>query len=360
LANLSRAQSELHDYAAAEHSARRTMEVAQRLVSLAPDNRNYRIGLSTAHNTLGTMLMNAGRLEDAVESYRKAIAIREQLVAEEPNNIEFRRNLLVAYGNLGDVLDYRLGQNLGDTRGAAAAFANAAEMAEWARSHDPADRRATFDVVNAKLRLGALFGEADPPQPEPAIRELTEARRLNLELLGADPKSNRYGYVELVIERRLGEALLAAGRTADAIQLLEAVRARAPDYLTGPNGPNARLQIVLSSTRLAALRVNAGDKRAVALADLVASELAKGQLDVAAIEAPVYADLARVNIELARHAPPAERLARFRIGLAQLETSTERWHAAKIAPALEARRTKALTAIAADIATCRRELDGRL
>src|SRR5262249_30748384 len=163
----------------------------------------------------------------------------------------------------------------------AAAFDKAAQLAEWARHHDPADRRAIFDLVNAKLRLGGLFAEADPPQPDPAIRELTEARRLNLSLLEADPQNNRYGYAELVMDPRLGEALLASGRTADGIQRLEEVRAKAPEYLKGPNGPNSHLQLVLSSTRLAAIRAKAGDKRALALADFAAGELAKGPLDVA-------------------------------------------------------------------------------
>jgi serine/threonine protein kinase len=356
MANLSRAHFELHEYAAAEQSARRTMELAQRLVSLSPNDRNYRIGLSTADNTLGTTLIDAGRLDEAADYYRKSIAIREQLVEEEPNNIEFRRNLLVAYGNLGDVLGYRLGQNLGDTAGAAAAFGKAAEIAEWARRHDPADRRATFDLVNAKLRLGGLFGEADPPQPEAAIRDLGEARRLNLSLLETEPKSNRFGYAELVIDRRLGEAMLAAGRTAEAVQLLEGVRARAPEFLQGPTAPNSRLQLVLSTTRLASIRAAAGDKRAAALADAGASQMANGQVDTAAIEAVIYADLARANMTIARREAPAERVARLRGAVVQFETSAARWRAAKIAPALESRRTKALSAIDADIAVCRRDL----
>jgi len=61
-------------------------------------------------------------LEEAAESYRAAVRIREQVLSEEPTNTAYRRSLLIGYGNLGDILGALMGESLGDTAGAEAAF----------------------------------------------------------------------------------------------------------------------------------------------------------------------------------------------------------------------------------------------
>ena len=56
------------------------------------------------------------------------------------------------------------------------------------------------------------------------------------EQVAEDPKSDRFGYVAVVINRRIGDALAMIGRTGDALARLERARADVPRYLTGPTG----------------------------------------------------------------------------------------------------------------------------
>lgn len=298
--DIGRASMELRDHAVAEHAARRAMELTERLVALEPANRDHRDGLATAYNVLGSVHIVTGRLDDAAASFRRAVETRESLVRDEPMNVELRRTLMVSYGNLGDVLGYRLGESLGDRSGAADAFLKAAGMAEATRQADPSDRRAMFDVVNAKLRLGSVLA-GEPTRLADALRELEDANRLNTELLAEEPASARYGYVALVLHRRLGETLIAMRRDALGAESLEWVRAAAPRLLDGPNGPNARLQLVMASLRLAALRAREAGGRARALADFVAQELASKPIGPPSVAAEVDAELDRVRQQIASH-----------------------------------------------------------
>ena len=352
-ANLSRHSFEMLNFQLAEQSARRAIEIAERLVALHPENRDYQLGLSTALNTLGTTDIGAGNLESAVEAFRKSAAIRERIVAQEPNNLEFRRNLMVSYGNLGDILGYRVGENIGDTAGAGAAFAKTVEIAEWARKLDPSDRRAQFDVVNARLRLGALLVDADPPRSEEALLQLTEARGVNLSLLKADPGNHRYGYVQLVIDRWMGQASYDLSRLADARRSFEAVHNGAPAILKGPNGPAARSQAVQADVRLADIYARTGDARAAAFASSVHDELGKSIVGNSIIDANVHGDLGGVYLSLAGQGA-AGRVDRLRLAVEHLEKSAAKWRAVKVSPALEARRQKRIASIEADLSKAKK------
>jgi hypothetical protein len=115
----------LRDLNGAERMARNTLKTSAALVTLDPGNRSYRMGLATAHSSMGLVHINAGQLEETAASFRAAVQIREQLVEEEPDNVEFRRDLLVGLGNLGDILGFRTGENLGDATYRARNFGSA-------------------------------------------------------------------------------------------------------------------------------------------------------------------------------------------------------------------------------------------
>lgn len=298
-ADIGRAAMDRRDYAAAETAGQRAMELTLQLLGADPDNRAYRNNLSTAHNVLGASRIGAGRLEQAAENFRQAIDIRAGLVRDEPANLEFKRTLMVSYGNLGDVLGYRVGENLGDAEGAADAFGKATAIADEAMLADAADRRAVFDAVNAKLRLGALLVD-NPRRISQGLVHLEDADRLNQRLLAEEPGSARYGYLALVLNRRLGDALLSMGRTADGIARLQRVRTEAPRLLAGPTGANARLQLVFATVRLAEVRARAGDPRAAGLADAASREIGGTPIQPPTLAAQINADLDRIRIEIAK------------------------------------------------------------
>ena len=79
-----RAAYQLRDFATAQRTAERMMQIAQRLLQLDPGNHAYRENLSGAHSSLGAAYAGAGRLREAVDQYRVCVTLREQLVAEQP------------------------------------------------------------------------------------------------------------------------------------------------------------------------------------------------------------------------------------------------------------------------------------
>lgn len=345
-AELARTRMELRD-PAAEGAAARAMELAERLLALDPKDAALRQNLASALNALGAARLVTGRLEEAAASFARAVEVREALVRDNPTQVEFRRALMVSYGSLGDVLGSRLGANLGDLSGAAAAFAKAEALARTTVAEDPADRRARFDLVNALLRLGSLLADA-PDSAAAALVHFEQADEANRRLLAEEPSSDRYGYLQLVIDRRMGRVLAALGRRADAVARLEHVRSTAPRFLDGPNAVNARIQLLVAGVDLAALHARAGDTRAVAIARDTAAEFDRVPLEPPALAAPVYADLARAFVELAARATPVTRQPLLTQALAFFDRSRTAWEASAAVPALEPRRAAALQAVAAD------------
>ena len=198
---------------------------------------------------------------------------------------------MISYGGLGDVLGYRLGENLGDLHGAQAAYARAVEIATLARAKDPADRRSLFDLASVTLRLGSLL--VDDRKPDKAVEQLEESARLIAGLLAHEPDSARYGYVALVIDRRLGDALAMMNRRGEAIEHLLKTREASTRFLTGPNGPNARDQRIMATAKLALLYAEARDPRASTFANHAAAEMVQHPIGTAGVEAVARADLER-------------------------------------------------------------------
>ncbi|MBL8135505.1 MAG: serine/threonine protein kinase [Acidobacteria bacterium] len=346
-AEMARASMDRRDVAAAEVSSARAMAVADELLALDPSDADLRNNVASALNALGVARVAAGRLEEAAASFARSASVREDLVRDAPTNINYRRSLMVSYGSLADVLGARAGENLGNIAGATAALEKATALARATAAEDAADRRARFDVVNALLRLGALLAD-NAAAPATALTPLLEADGLNATLLAEEPASDRYGYVQIVIDRRIGRVLAAAGRNADAAARFERVRARAPKLLSGPNGPSTRSQLLQATIDLARIRAAAGDARATALAHEATSGLAGTPITPANVAATLQADLGRVWLSIAAAEPPAARAEALARAAALASDSRGLWTAAKLPAAIEPQRTAALAALDAD------------
>ncbi|MEZ5287769.1 MAG: protein kinase [Vicinamibacterales bacterium] len=164
----------------------RALQAAEALTKLRPDDAHRQDNLATAYNAVGSVHVSRGELTDAVANFRRAVEIRDALLRASPNNADVRRGLAVALGNVGDILGIRSGENLGDFDGAAAAAERAVTLSRENVAADPKDRRATFDLVSALMRLGAAFGDM-PGRAAAAIPILEEATRMNSALMAQNP-----------------------------------------------------------------------------------------------------------------------------------------------------------------------------
>ena len=356
-----RTASELLDFPTAEESGRQAMQIARRLTELDPANRDYRDNLSTALNALAAVHLRGGNLRQSAHEYRESATIREGLLREAPTHVEYRRNLIVSYGNLGDVLAYRIGENLGDVAGAIAVYEKATVLAREMVAQDPVDRRAQFDLSNVLLRYGVVLGD-DPARREEGLRQLEEAERITATLLAQDPGSYRHAYQALVITRRMGDVLAALGRTSAAVYRLDTVRTNGAAMMKGSNQANPRLQVVLASSRLAALRAETADPQALTLASFVSAELARQPLDPPVLNGMVHAEIGRVHMTMAGHASGSDgaRAERLRAALASFEASAKVWRDVRLDPAVEPTRAKALAAIEGEMRRAQNLISARM
>ncbi len=305
-AEIARTSTDLRDLETADTSATRAMAVAEQLLAFDPADADLRNNLASALNALGVVRLAAARLEEAAAAYARSVAVRELLVRDAPTNVTYRRSLMVSYGNVADVLGARTGENLGDVDGATAALEKATALARATAAEDAADRRARFDVVNALLRLGALLGDYSAA-PATALGPLLEADGLNATLLAEEPASDRYGYMQIVIDRRVGRVLATIGRPAEAAPRFERVRVRAQALRSGPNGPATRNQLLMTTIDLAQIRAAARDPQALALAREATAALAGTPVSPPTVAATLQADLGRVWLTLAAAQPAAAR-----------------------------------------------------
>ncbi|MCC6990637.1 MAG: hypothetical protein IT181_16640, partial [Acidobacteria bacterium] len=344
--DMARAALDLRDLLAAETAATRSVAIAERLSAGAPADTDLRNNVASAVNALGAARTAAGRIEEAAAAFARAVTVREALVRDAPINVDYRRGLMVSLGSLGDVLAARPFENLGDVAGATTAFVRATALARMTAAEDPVDRRARFDLVNALLRLGGLLAEGDAPGT--ALPALFEADAVNTVLMSEEPDSHRYAYLQLVLDRRLGRALAAVGRSGDAATRLERVRSAAPRLLTGLSGISTRTQRLLATIDLARLRAAARDPRAAALAGEAEADLGGAPLSPPLLVATVGGDLGRVWLTLAAAQPPATRADLLARATKLADESTRLWTAVALPAAIEPQRAAALAALAAD------------
>ncbi len=332
------------DKAGAAKASRAVIEISRALVVREPANREARGNLSVAEANLATILLANGELEEAAANFRSAIEVRAKLSKGDPDNADLRRSLMVGYGHLADALGVNGGMSLGDLPGAADAIAKAVTIAEWLCAKDPADRKAQFDLASAKLRLGSILAD-EPERAAEGIKPLEEAQVILVRLSAEDPKNYRYRYNIAFVDRRTGDAMARAGRTAEAERHFERAAALASQLLTGPDGSKAHGVMVYAQIGVALLRP-AHDAKAGSLADSVATDLQHDSKFLASpwSEALIFADLGRVYRTMGRNQDSA----------AWFEKSSARWREVKASTALEPRRKQELISAEADLAAVRK------
>ena len=352
-ADMARAHTDRRRTESAALAAGRALEAAESLLALSPADPHRQNSLASAHSAVAAAHLARGQVVEAAATFGRAAAIREALVQASPGNTEWRRGLMVALGNMGDVLGVRSGENLGDLEGAARAFERAAVLSRAMFEADPKDRRAAFDLVNVLLRFGSVLGDT-PGRLDDAVTRLEEADRINARLMNDEPSSARYGYLQVVLDRRLGRLLRLTGRTVDADTRLRRVRRDGPSHFDGPSGGVARLQVTLAGVELALLLAQQRDRHAITMASTVRAEIAAGTL-TPLIEAQARADLghaflmvARQPSEMRRRSTTAASTEPLQVALAEFRASVAAWQRQTLPPTLTAQRDRALASLAVD------------
>ncbi|MFN7932008.1 MAG: serine/threonine-protein kinase [Bryobacteraceae bacterium] len=320
--------------------ARRAIEAASQLYSLDPNNIENGQQLAIAQRASANAALAAGDLEEAAVILRESVELRERLVKAKPTDTELRRTLIVGYGHWSDVLGGRTGENLGDLATAARAMEAALIHTSWLRENNAADRRAIFDDLSVRLRLGGL--RLDAGQPQTAIGELERASK-DLKILQLqEPGNHRYRITQAFILRRIGEAVAAFQRFPEAIRSLDEAFRLYSSIPAGLEAGTAELGRLLVASHLSRILADSDSPRAPSAADALAAELDKNPKHLAPAwnKAKILGTLGLVYVRLGQPAQAAKWLQR----------SASLWSEMKVPKALDPVRQKELAAVRAGLA----------
>jgi tetratricopeptide (TPR) repeat protein len=177
----------------------RSLQVAERLVAVDPDNVVWQRDLLISLNQVAGLLAGQGDSDGALAHYTRSLQIAERLVAVDPDNAMWQRDLLISHDNVGEVL-----AELGDTDGALEHYLRSLEIAERLAEADPDDAGSQANVESRHDKVAALLaglGDADGAL-EHYLRSLEIAERL----AEADP-NNTDRQRELQISHNLVQRL---------------------------------------------------------------------------------------------------------------------------------------------------------
>jgi serine/threonine protein kinase/tetratricopeptide (TPR) repeat protein len=108
-ARLAKIHESLGDFAAAQASSDKAIEILGELTRAHADVVEYRRDLAASHFGLGAVHSATGRFDQAEAAYRQALAIQSKLAADHPEAAAYRRALATSQDGLGS-LHIRAGQ----------------------------------------------------------------------------------------------------------------------------------------------------------------------------------------------------------------------------------------------------------
>lgn len=290
------------DGAAAELSFREYLRLAERLVNLDAANPDWHAEVGFAHSNLGTVLLDMGRLKEAVDVLQQSVSVLSMVQLQRP---ELGFGLAQAYGWLADA--YAL---LGDYQ---RALQSQRRKLAIFRAVDPADK-------NAVAQRGLLSALNEISLYELALGNVAEAQRNSVdavrvaeELLRTDAGNQFWLSHASVAGLRLVETHIAAGNVAAAREAyarvepwLQQFNATGVPALSDDVRINARKMVLAS-----ALAVTSEERSALAreMERFVELSVPRIRLDVPD-RVRLLVELANVNLAAARlHSPSRRRAA---------------------------------------------------
>jgi tetratricopeptide (TPR) repeat protein len=169
----------------ASREYRAALAIHTRLTSAHPDLPAYQQSLGQAHNNLGVLLKESGKLDEAVKEYEKARRVRTALVKNSPTVPEYQQELATTQYNLGNSL-----RRLKRYDEAHEAFQEARKLQVKLLATHPDVPKYLSDLSATHNNWGIL--RAQTGDHDGALREFHEAWRLRSRLAGTYPEVPSY------------------------------------------------------------------------------------------------------------------------------------------------------------------------
>ena len=254
-----RGQPGANDTAGSLASYQKALVLATAAVGAAPiGGYSPEVLAAAAQSGIGEILAVHGNLTGAIERYHASLAVLEPYWKKHENDLQACLALDAVYDRLADSLGGRGRVNQGDQAGALGYRRKAAESSERCLTLHPADEMLRQHVVAAHAKLVvSLDDTGDLPSAIFGYHQvLNEAEKL-----ASDYPRNALSLATLAgTVLNLGNALINAGRAADALPLAQRFIALSRrDVDADPNDHHARLELALAHSFLGDTQRNMGE-----------------------------------------------------------------------------------------------------
>ena len=168
------------------------------------------LALSTSHLKLGSVFQARGESTRALDEYRAALRLRESLLGGERDNVEIQNKLLEIELTLGD-----LQRGVGDPKSAIETYRKAVPVMEALAHRDPAN--VTWQRLRGNIESDFGFALLDAGDYQAGLAQLGVSIETQQDLVARDPKSTTWQADLSRSYTRAGDAQLYLGETDRAI-----------------------------------------------------------------------------------------------------------------------------------------------
>jgi len=240
------------------------------LVTEFPDAPEYRKGLASSLNVLGTQFKNENRKQESEKAYREALGTHKQLVAEFPTSRDYRYGLGQAYMGQGLLLQGITGRS----REAAAivpdrsseaieSLAEAVAIYKQLAAEIPSDSHYRDQLATALNNLGNSLRDAR--RDAEAEDTFGQARTIRTQLVAEFPAIPHYRRGLAIVLNNLGIVFKSTDRPEMADELYRQTvtihKQLAADFPEVPNHQNEAGAAMVNLARLHLIRNDAQGAR---------------------------------------------------------------------------------------------------
>lgn len=210
---VARIHKDRSDWQAAETALRSYLDYAYQLNRIDPDNPQWWVEQSYAHNNLGSLALARGKPEAAAPEFKASIDLKRRALASQPDSREVAASLADSYSWLGSTQE-----SLGELDEAETLYAQEEQLVRQLRLRFPSESMWVYRLVLA-LQHRAIIKQAHG-QDMLALEDYEEIKRLFTPLVKAD-NSNRVWQMELAAVEQM--RLRAMARSRGIVVLLPAL-----------------------------------------------------------------------------------------------------------------------------------------
>jgi tetratricopeptide (TPR) repeat protein len=195
--------------------AKQAQNILQALVQLQPNNTDFDALLAVAYSRIGDVLVEQGKLSEALQNYNTCLAIDERLVKSDSTNAERQQEVAVDYQRIGDVL-----REQGSLPEALKSFRTSLEIFERLAKADPENLRKQRDVAASYAYIGGILVQQN--NLPGALKSYRDGLAIDDRLAASDPGNAQLQRDLAVMYGKIGEVLLAQKNLSEALKSFQA------------------------------------------------------------------------------------------------------------------------------------------